>query len=600
MANDATGEPILQWADDMQQETHHESKMAAASRIHMHKQVHDGCREASEEWEKAEMALSQVLKSKKLMKDPHGQFRLPAFDGEKPHTAPSAELSGLDSEERSRNLSQTRSAAVLERARLMRCRAAEASKKLKDHAKRRLRVKISEILREVHRRQNLRRHQEKVWTFREERHKIGRGPAASIGDADDFALGLGADEFEDATPRRRCILDSLSLEELDLVRSNPRWYLESMDSDFEDYDMSGNRERLIDFFTPARKDKNVSIECYAQRLRARLAAAEAQDLHDSVPSQKRSWQAFGESSGGLSQSYSSLGRAGSAQTSLMQASTTSLPADISQMSTVASFGRREPIRDDRASPTMQKVWEKRRRKEERDAQILESRRLAAEERMVRNAFNVSQQIRDYESTQSKYKELHQLRMAEALERKAAQDAQERLAVLDEVKLRKMRRALDIADEQLELKRDRVSDALKVWQASVRRCRRHAIAEERKAKANLESRQEAYLARLTKVGKFRSEKMETQAQKNDKLKSRIQVSLMQQLDEQRKLDCDRLALETEEKLEAARYRRYRNFNKYNFLERAFGEQVPFDHKFAYTSSLKNQSRLKSMSSKLNLD
>ena len=114
------------------------------------------------------------------------------------------------------------------------------------------RVKISEILREVHRRQNLRlghiwtvratkqfchvffpsnsrhcrwiqspascagkkirRHQEKVWTFREERHKIGRGPAASIGDADDFALGLGADEFEDATPRRRCILDSLSLE----------------------------------------------------------------------------------------------------------------------------------------------------------------------------------------------------------------------------------------------------------------------------------------------------------------------------------------------------------------------------------------------------
>ena len=41
---------------------------------------------------------------------------------------------------------------------------------------------------------------------------MGRGPAASIGDADDFALGLGADEFEDATPRRRCILDSLSLE----------------------------------------------------------------------------------------------------------------------------------------------------------------------------------------------------------------------------------------------------------------------------------------------------------------------------------------------------------------------------------------------------
>ena len=41
---------------------------------------------------------------------------------------------------------------------------------------------------------------------------MGRGPAAAIGDADEYALGLGADEFEDATPRRRCILDSLSLQ----------------------------------------------------------------------------------------------------------------------------------------------------------------------------------------------------------------------------------------------------------------------------------------------------------------------------------------------------------------------------------------------------
>ncbi|CAK8986015.1 unnamed protein product [Durusdinium trenchii] len=276
-------------------------------------------------------------------------------------------------------------------------------------------------------------------------------------------------------------------------------------------------------------------------------------------------------------------------TNLMQSSISSLPSADWQTTSTSSF--REPIRDDRASPTMRKVWEKHRRKEERDAQILEARRLAAEERMVRNAFKVSQQIRDYESTQSKYKELHQLRMAEALERKAARDAevQERLAVLDEFKLRKMRRALDMADEQLELKRDRVTDGLEVWQQRVRRCRRHARNEEHRAKANLESSQEAYLARLTKVGKARNEKTETQAQKNDKLKSRIQISLMQQLEEQRKLECDRQALATEEKLEAARFRRYQNSNKYNFLEKAFGEQVRFDHKFAYISSLKNLSQ-----------
>lgn len=60
-----------------------------------------------------------------------------------------------------------------------------------------------------------RRHQEKVWAFRDDRHKIGCGPDAAIGDADEFALGLGA-EFEDATPRRRCLLDSLSLEDCKL------------------------------------------------------------------------------------------------------------------------------------------------------------------------------------------------------------------------------------------------------------------------------------------------------------------------------------------------------------------------------------------------
>lgn len=112
-----------------------------------------------------------------------------------------------------------------------------------------------------------RRHQEKVRGFREARQRLGRGCSASLGDADAIALGLGA---EVATPRRGCILDSLSLEELALVRSNPRWYLEAfLESDFEasrrarkafkrlsveDEEFSGNREVLIDFFTPARKE----------------------------------------------------------------------------------------------------------------------------------------------------------------------------------------------------------------------------------------------------------------------------------------------------------------------------------------------------------
>eukprot|EP00438_Fugacium_kawagutii_P024928 Skav213185 [mRNA] locus=scaffold2826:20564:21538:+ [translate_table: standard] len=105
-----------------------------------------------------------------------------------------------------------------------------------------------------------------------------------------------------------------------------------------------------------------------------------------------------------------------------------------------------------------------------------------------------------------------------------------------------------------------------------------------------------------VGNIRSQKMETQAQKNDKLK--IQISLMQQLEEQRKLDCDRQALalasvhhqQQSELFFRSKFQEcclsvwksYPSADKYNFLERAFGEQVPFDHKFAFTASLKNQS------------
>ncbi|CAJ1372574.1 unnamed protein product [Effrenium voratum] len=559
----------LQWLRD-------EDDGSGAERLQLHKQMDQGYREASQEWAKAETALSKVLKSKREDQD---DFHLPPCDDAKPQSAASSPaFCGLDPEERARRLEAVRAGASAEKARQLRFRASEAGKKLQDHAKRRLRVKISEILREVHRRQNLRQRQEKLKAFRAQRARQGLASGQALGDADHFALGLGEDlGLEDATPRRRCILESLGLEELDLVRKDPRWYLEA-DPEMEDAG-GGNRERLIDFFTPARKDKHVSIECYAQRLRQRLAAAcevafqDTQDT-DSWQSLLGSWHSKGAHQSGMHSSGMS----------------TCLPGD-SQMSSVSI--RREPIRDDKASPTMQKVWEKYRRKEERDAQVMEARRLAAEERMAKNAFKVSQQIRDYASTQSKYKELHQQRLQEAVERKAAREAevQERLAVMDEFKLRRMRRALTVADEKLEQKRDRVTEGLEVWEAGVVRSQLRAHAQERRARDALRASQEAYHARLEKVGETRSEKTESQAQKNDKLKARIQVSLMQQLEEQRKLECDRQAVATEEKLEAARLRRFRDSNKYNFLEKAFGEQVKFDHKFSFTPTLKDGWHLK---------
>ena len=100
-------------------------------------------------------------------------------------------------------------------------------------------------------------------------------------------------------------------------------------------------------------------------------------------------------------------------------------------------------------------------------------------------WEVSQQLRDYESTQSKYKELHAERMAEALQRRSARDAaaQERLGFMDELKLQKMRRAMEQAEEQLELKQQRASECLELWREGLRRCRRHQRMEERKVLAS---------------------------------------------------------------------------------------------------------------------
>ncbi|CAE7703621.1 hypothetical protein AK812_SmicGene39115 [Symbiodinium microadriaticum] len=568
---------------------------ASISRKKVCRNVEMGHHDATVEWHKAEAALSTALRSKVETEAEDAEMALyvqrvqKSVDNLLPHS-PSAGFSGTDSQERSGHIAEKGTSAFLERARLMRCRASDAGKKLKDHAKRRLRIKITDIFKEVGRRQSLRQSQEKVRKFREDLHQHGFGPNASTGDADFFALGIGAttDSYEDdATPRRRCLLESLSLEELAMVRANPRWYIEASLQDGEDENVHANRERLIDFFTPARKDRHVSIECYSQRLWSRLAASEAiQESQDSRTASGRLRSLFGRGPG--------PGFSGSRMTSQglsPQPSTMQSVADSQMFSSLSagSLPRREPIRADQPSPTMEKVWERHRRKEARDAQMLEDRRLAAEERMAKNAFKVSQQLSEYESSQSKYKELHKLRMSDALDRKAARDAenQERLAVMDEFKLRKIRHALDVADEQLERKRDKVSEGLEAWQSAVRRARRYQHVQERKALAKLQANQEAYNARLAKVGETRSEKTESQAQKNDKLKARIQVSLMQQLDEQRKLECDRILIASEQKVEAARYRRYHSQNKYNFLERAFGEQVKFDHKYAFTPSRKGR-------------
>eukprot|EP00439_Symbiodinium_sp_Y106_P048388 s3120_g6.t1 len=210
--------------------------MSAAKKVCRNVEI--GHHDAAKEWHKAEAALSTALRSKAEDAEMalYVQRVQKSVDNLLPHS-PSGGFAGMDSQERSGHIAEKGTSAFLERARLMRCRASDAGKKLKDHAKRRLRIKITDIFKEVGRRQSLRQSQEKVRKFREDLHQRGFGPNASTGDADFFALGIGAatDSYEDdATPRRRCLLESLSLEELAMVRANPRWYIEASLQDGED------------------------------------------------------------------------------------------------------------------------------------------------------------------------------------------------------------------------------------------------------------------------------------------------------------------------------------------------------------------------------
>jgi len=574
----------------------------SASALHRRllSEVNEAHREAADEWGQAEAALTKALRAKRGPAEEEPGSPPPLRQTLQGSSQSAASLrpdrgellstmSEGDLQSRTKPAYAAQEAAFAERARRMRSRAGDATKNLKDHAKRRLRVKIAGILKEVRRRNTLRQQQEKARKLREQ--QLGRGPLGVLrGDADEFALGLGLERSEDfgetiSTPRRRYILDSLSLEELNMVRQGPRWFIESssetgvLASERGEDDANEGLESLIDFFTPARKDKDMAIDLWVQQLKARLSAASAMDAQDrSDAFQMGSWA--GTSSGSTRGAF------------LTQPSTDSFKEGFheslmtSTSTTMTYPTRRMPIQKDEASPTLQKVREVFNRKEALDAQLLEEKELAMEERVVRNAFKAQEQKREFELTNFKQKELHKVRMIEAAERKLAieSQAQERLDNLELAKLRRLRQALDHADEATERKRDTATQHLEAWRDGVDRSEKYQKKKDRQAILEHRRNEEDYINKLLKVGEMRANISETQAQKNDKLKQRIQVSLMDQIDEKRRYESDVLSVALEEKLDAARHRRQQGLSKYNFLEKAFnGEKIGFDPKYAFTPS-----------------
>merc|ERR1711924_83683 len=89
----------------------------------------------------------------------------------------------------------------------------------------------------------------------------------------------------------------------------------------------------------------------------------------------------------------------------------------------------------------------------------------------------------------------------------------------------------------------------------------------------------YVEKLWKIGLDRHTRISSQAQRNDKLKSQIQSSLVQQLADQQKRESVALMQEIDGKQGAAAFRReYGLKTRYNFVEKAFGAgSQSFDHR-----------------------
>jgi len=603
--------PLAQ-SDGLEQQASDSLSDAISARARLNNEVDDEFRQASDTWSQAEAALSKALRTakqsarleKRLEIDDGGlaplrqSHSLAELDSTRKHlgkggTSEIGRLArsgplhffgdGSDDERsqlRNQRIAAAREVAFEERAKMMRIKAADTAHQMVDHSRRRLKRKILMILKEVRRRQDLSESQARSRSFRDQRYKQGRAPLPDLGDASQFSLGLSlvADDSSDtfaqgsATPRRINLMESLSLDEIQMLRKGPRYFLEGI-GPTDDAEELNAAECLIEFFTPTMQEKEMTIEVYHQKLVAQLAEQKGQDAQDR-----------GEGLVGLPRTHSSGGISLGSRATSLQASSNNIRGAFLTEASVSSWQSatrsREPVRSDDASPTLLKVKEVYNRREENDALFLQEREQKMVERERRNAFKHQEAKKEHALEGVKQKELHKVRMLEAGERKAELEAEaaEELAAQTADRRRRHRSALDKADDAVEQKRGVAVASLEAWATGVHRADRNAKIKERKTISEHNAHEEIYMARLRAVGESRHNVGESQAQKNDKLKSRIQLSLAEQLKDQRRNESDLLLEAIMEKQEAARGRRQHNFSKYNFLDRSFGEGAgDFDSK-----------------------
>jgi hypothetical protein len=222
------------------------------------------------------------------------------------------------------------------------------------------------------------------------------------------------------------------------------------------------------------------------------------------------------------------------------------------------------------------------RREYEDERMIHERRETMDRRHAINAFKAHEQQREEQLRTMKQVELHNIKMAEAEERKALYDAafREKMDSLEDGKLTRLVRASDTADSAVENKRVKATEALELWRAGVERAERLSKRRELGKIEKAESKWTEYTSRLWKIGADRHHAPVSQKREDARLKAKIQKALVERLDDNRKIEGNARMQALEAKLEAAANRRRQGLlgSRYDLVEKAFGSSaLGFDAK-----------------------
>jgi len=395
------------------------------------------------------------------------------------------------------------------------------------------------------------------------------GPSPELGDHSEEALGLARliDPMDDPTegivsPRRRFVLDNISLSELDHLRRDPRFYFAGAfalhrspkdQHSGKEFVITTEDEDLLDFFTPSKFEKDLPVAEYAQQLRKKL-----------TPTAPPTHERHGE---------------------FAVAPRPSPEEPLEPLEMMPCLGRGNAVRDDHASPTLHRVREVCHRREAKDAKYVEDRKEALEHKFSINAFKSREQRMESQLQAIQQKEMHKMRIMEAEERKSIKEAEQarKLQYIDRQMQDQLARSCLKAEIQIENKRQAVAKDLETWQDRVLRAERKSQLMDAANVRASEERWDKYVGRLWKLGQDRHSRLTTQSQKNDQLRSQLQGSMTQLLAEQQRQESDALRRHTEQKQAAAQVRRENHKARYSFLEKAFGAPaINFDPKHHSTS------------------